>query len=730
MWIIASIFIITITILPGSISVGGMMQGNENAYIQVPAIGSNPHGKILIAGNQALVDFPDKTGAGTPESPYVIENLEIDCGGTSTGIWIMNTDLSLVISNCTIWNSGTGTVDYGIRIEYSHHVTIENSHIRDNKKGILLYFTGDTKLLDNNVSNNNGNGIRIESSNNTLIARNHVDNNLGNGLWIEGNAQNNSIVQNHFGNNVAGNVIYAGTSEKNWFNVDGYGNYWSDYMTRYPSATNDGIVWNTPYSISTPLGIQDNYPIVNMEKFSSPIRFLKNEDIDAFPSKTGTGTEQEPFVISNLLIFAFGNSYGVHIFNTTYHVKFSGCKILGARYISGTDSGVLVEHASNIEMHDCEIILNIIGMRVEHSVNVTILECNVNHNNYKGIAAYNATSLHVLTTELNTNTECGISVDQSTNSTIEHNQIDENGKSGIAHTSSSNSIVHNNSISSNGACGLEITGGNNVTVQDNEIVQENSKGIVVDSSSGGFMRGNTITSYNSSIELVNSVNYSLENNTCTGGSIIVSGMTDTTTTHQINTTNTLNGHLIYYVVNSNLTGFDFSNPGQIIIVNCTSGNIQDIIIANASNGIIVLDSAYNSIKNVTFVNNYLVGIYMVRTTSTTITDSNFTVSEKHVSIEDGQHDNIINSTFTGAIFSIHLQSCAHTNVSGNNFSDCTCSINIIQTSNNVHLKSNIMNGTGINIDGNYVHTHSIDTTNLVNGYPIYYMLLQDGVVFD
>lgn len=44
------------------------------------------------------------------------------------------------------------------------------------------------------------------------------------------------------------------------FAKDGRGNYWSDYTSRYPDATSDGAVWDTPYEIE--YDANDPFPLV------------------------------------------------------------------------------------------------------------------------------------------------------------------------------------------------------------------------------------------------------------------------------------------------------------------------------------------------------------------------------------------------------------------------------------------------------------------------------------
>jgi hypothetical protein len=66
------------------------------------------HSKIYIDGNSALDAFcsGDGTDGLSWASAHVIEDYEIDAGGSGSGIYISNTDRYLIIRNCTLSNSG------------------------------------------------------------------------------------------------------------------------------------------------------------------------------------------------------------------------------------------------------------------------------------------------------------------------------------------------------------------------------------------------------------------------------------------------------------------------------------------------------------------------------------------------------------------------------------------------------------------------------------------------
>ena len=95
------------------------------------------------------------TGNGTISEPYVIEDLEINGGGSGTCILIENSDDYFIILNCTVTNSGVNWGDGGIKLS-----NVDNGH-----------------LINNSVSSCGYEGIILDSSHNNSIKGNTANNN-------------------------------------------------------------------------------------------------------------------------------------------------------------------------------------------------------------------------------------------------------------------------------------------------------------------------------------------------------------------------------------------------------------------------------------------------------------------------------------------------------------------------------------------------------------------------
>jgi len=119
---------------------------------------------------------------------------------------------SVTISGFTIKNSDAESA--GVFITGSHAATIKENIIRDNEYGVKIDISSvGNEIYHNNFINNNENAYDA-----------HI-----------------SI----------------------WENIDlEEGNYWDDYEEKYPDATNDGHIWDTPYEIPPYGPMMDMYPLV------------------------------------------------------------------------------------------------------------------------------------------------------------------------------------------------------------------------------------------------------------------------------------------------------------------------------------------------------------------------------------------------------------------------------------------------------------------------------------
>ena len=241
------------------------IQRNGNVYTLTGSVTSDADG-IVVERDNILVDGSDFAVEGT--------------GATfSNGIYLEERN------NVTIQNTNITTFDYGIGFSYSSNNSINGNTITNNTwHGIFLASSSNNSINGNTITNNHNNhGIQLDHSSNNSINGNTITNNYE-GIGLGASSNNNSINGNNIRDNGDGiqlqdsskNTVYHNNFINNTVQVDDWtpeqanfwdngreGNYWSDYLLRYPNAAqiDSTNVMDTPYVIDA--NNQDNYPLMN-----------------------------------------------------------------------------------------------------------------------------------------------------------------------------------------------------------------------------------------------------------------------------------------------------------------------------------------------------------------------------------------------------------------------------------------------------------------------------------
>jgi parallel beta-helix repeat protein len=188
-----------------------------------------------------------------------IENLIIDGGSFQYQFGIdmkAASEVSVVNNTITGFESilvMNGVEFAGINVEGGGSNIISQNNLVDNLDGIYLFGTENNLIVGNN----------IKGSNYVAYSR---------GIFF-GKASNNTVYHNNFINNIGGQAVDS-DSVNVW--DDGYpfgGNYWSDYLTRYPNVKQIGSsgIGDTPYVIDAQN--KDRYPL--MKPFNSEFYTLQ-----------------------------------------------------------------------------------------------------------------------------------------------------------------------------------------------------------------------------------------------------------------------------------------------------------------------------------------------------------------------------------------------------------------------------------------------------------------------
>ena len=218
------------------------------------------------------------------------------------------TGISVQGDQCTILNNTIENTYIGIFCSIQSSTLIKDNHIIDNLKDGMRFYGGSlNQVEDNSITGNAGSGIAMNGyqnviSNNNISANlraigyggsysviysNILSSNTESGLFIAGSnntISSNDFTSNKFGvfvtsqlesphgntfylNNFLSNVYNAfdnsSSFAEQWNNNNAVGNYWSDYKTKYPSASvsSQPGIRDTAYVIAP--NNTDYYPLVN-----------------------------------------------------------------------------------------------------------------------------------------------------------------------------------------------------------------------------------------------------------------------------------------------------------------------------------------------------------------------------------------------------------------------------------------------------------------------------------
>lgn len=285
---------------------GITLEGSSNNVISANQITNNKgHGISLEYSSKCNVISKNDIVANAKDGVYldlttnnniVNENRVMENNGN--GIFFKDIQNSNVIGNNVTLNKGCG-----IGVGYGPNGTIRGNYISRNGKGIWMSNAFENTITLNNITENNGWGIELEGSqkNNIIHHNNFINNNVTEGLQVR----------------IAGVWIFPGLNEPlmppfnqsrtepfnppkspqfvagaaNVWDDGQEGNYWSDYTTRYPNASEVGNtgVGDTPYFINE--NNIDRHPLMAPYKIS----------INDLPS-TSPSQEPEPEPFPTILI--------------------------------------------------------------------------------------------------------------------------------------------------------------------------------------------------------------------------------------------------------------------------------------------------------------------------------------------------------------------------------------------------------------------------------------------
>jgi parallel beta-helix repeat protein len=235
-----------------------------------------------------------------------------------------------------------------------------------------------------------------------------------------------------------------------------------------------------------------------------------------------------------------------------------------------------------------------------------------------------------------------------------------NGTDGLSLRYSSDSILQNNIVASNHKSGIELEESTSIEIRSNN-VSNNFMGINLVWSGSGILRDNN---------LINNTNNFGVDGDCLQDLIL-----------DIDTSNTVEGKPIYYIVNKHnlvIDPSDFPNAGYLAVVNCTDITVKDLNLTRNSQGILLAYTNNSSIERVNASDNWN-GISLFNCNGDTIRENVITNSVSNgIALHSSANNDISrNAVVASEECGIYLRSSSNNRVRNNTFSESRRGIGVL-----------------------------------------------------
>ena len=564
-----------------------------------------------------------------------------------------------------------------------HNILIANTANSNSESGFDLTISRHN-TLSGNTALGNFRGITLQGwtgegwTADNVLCSNKVSNNSKIGIWLTV-AENNTLYGNSFNNtkNVEdnGDNIWSST----------IGNYWSDYTGS--DADGNGI-GDIPYVINPLTGSKDYLPI------------CREPDV---PLTLTVGSGAGAFSSIQAAVDAAWEGDTLLVSPGTYTENVKVNKSVSIISSSENPEDTIVRAA------DPE----------EHVFNVTADSVTISGFTVSGASEDRAAGIYIekasgcsLRGNVLSDSYFGACLNKSENCTLSENTV-TGGRFGICFKGSDNNSASDNSISSVYTCGLWLDGASGNEISENEL-QNNGYGIaVLGRSNENKLNNNTISGSaelgvwlsgaganvlrNNSMQ-VNTFNFMDE---YFGLGLILP--------NDIDTSNLVDGKPIYYLVEeSDLVLDSTSNAGTVCLIGCENVTVRDLVLEKNGCGVFLAESSNSTLYNLTISDN-MYGI---------------------LGLIDGS-SNCSNNTVENNSCGVYFVLGENNDLNNNRISENEGGLMLLSDSGT--LKNNLLSGNEYNFGVEAISGSDgidIDTSNLVDGKPIYYLVGKSDRVLD
>ncbi|UCE74011.1 MAG: right-handed parallel beta-helix repeat-containing protein [Methanomassiliicoccales archaeon] len=427
------------------------------------------------------------------------------------------------------------------------------------------------------------------------------------------------------------------------------------------------------------------------------------------------GFELSHFETHNILTDNIVNGDPLYYYKNTSNIDINGIPI----------GQLILVNCVNINVSNLYIINTDVAIEIAYSSFINMTNNNLTNNN-RGIYLYFTNNTSITSHNASDNVD-GIYIDKSSNITVGDSWFSNNSYitgAGVYLSYSRDIKVINCTAYNNGLYGVTIFYSPNTTLRNYTAIEE-FYGISVYESSGNTILNCTSKDGVYGIRMAVSQNNTLRNCSFTNNTynFVVVGANNIYNFYQdIDTTNTVNGKPIYYLIGHSDLEFNetidigfmglvschniivknhtlFNNGQAVLLVNTTDTLIDNIIGPNNRRGVFLVKSSKNTITNCSSNFNYYANIEIVQQSSNNVI-SNCSVEHNSnqyggIFIEDSSNNHIIHSTIYNNKYGVYIKGSSYDNVITNNTisSNDNYGVYITASINNYIFHNNFVSNT-------------------------------------
>ena len=745
--IITSVFLVTLTILPGDVRaatryVGGGGPGNYTT-IQEAIDVADPGDTVYVYNGtyyENLEVYKTLSLIGEDRNTTIVD------GGGSGDVVLVTADW-VNITRFTVTSSGSDGSGAGIRLFSAENCYIANNSVSNNdgSAGIGINFAENCYIANNSVSNN-GYGITLFLSINNIIANNTISLNDRNGISLF--ASESITISNNV--MVEGGVYIEGHGLEHWntHTIDTSNTvngkpvyYWKNVTSGIiPSGAGQVILVNC-----TGVIVENQ----NVSNGSVGIELLLSSDI-TIANNTVSNNHFGIF-----LYVSSSNDVSNNTISNNWegiYLGVSGSNTIADNTVSYNERGIYLESSVRHTITNNTVSNNVEGIHIIASSNYNIIDNNnassnrengillsssrnniVDNNsflnNWYGISLrFSSSSDNRITNNtVSSNNGYGIYLYHSRNNLIRSNMVSSNRWYGIILESSSSNMIDNCTASSSNIYGIFLRSSSNNVISNNSVSTNTDGGISLGSSNSNTIANNIISHNGNGISLYSSTNNTLLSNKMVGDGIYIDGYLEHWNTHTIDTSNTVNGKPVYYWKDY-AGGTVPLGAGQIILANCTDVIIENQNVTNGSAGIQVGYSSNNTISNNTnlgsiflfsSMNNIISsnkgsGVYLEASRNNTIA-SNSASDTGGIGLVFSNNNTVTNNNASNNFYGIFLGNSNNNTVTNNNASFNNCDGIALLFSNDNTIANNTLSQNNLRgIFNNGSHDNLIHHNNFID----------------